>query len=64
MAVDIFNARVIKGDYLGGNVDFKYQGYKQDLRAVNVTYWQHVEGVSLDTHTAHTRYGLASSPMI
>jgi len=31
--------RVIKGDYLGGNVNFKYRGYNDDLKEMGIKHW-------------------------
>lgn len=31
--------RVIKGDHLGGNVNFKYRGYNSDLKEMGIKHW-------------------------
>jgi mannosyltransferase OCH1-like enzyme len=31
---------VLNGDFFGGAIQFKYEGYRDDLRAMNIAYWQ------------------------
>ena len=37
-----FQTRVLEGDLFGGRVEFKYQGYKEELDELGVEYWQDV----------------------
>ena len=36
-----YSIRVLEGDLLDGNVDFKYDGYTDDLKKSLVTYWMY-----------------------
>jgi len=34
-----FRFHILNGDYFDGNIDFKYEGYFNDLKTTNVKYW-------------------------
>ncbi len=37
-----YKFNILDGDFFGGNIQFKYDGYKEDLEKVGTKYWQNV----------------------